>query len=428
MSSDAAWVEPYYHFDFDDEVEHEWRIIESPSYDNLISDHTGKNCFSPLKVLRLVSHQYNAICTPLLYQELDLDILHRHTYEDLKTILQLIASTYGKYVRSVRIHIGKGHITSYTDYQWSSITGIMAAILSKCTNATTVAIYYRDGKEGDFGKLGNEIVRLVEANQVVAFGLFSMTIMRRPYSGNGEQKLQDTDAPMRMLEQLLGSETACQALQRLDLVMENISPPLFNLISSECTSLQSLTVRRSLRNRDRVIFISGQVWAPNDNLTSLKLMSCTPTYPPHILLLVQHFEGLKELVWANCGYQEKVALLPQFDWSKQPAFQPLIRERPLENLVLEHALEWDLVILGTIPAETVTVASLDELRLVRSMRRCAQMFPGVKVLRVLPKDLENQETPSTGEPLPTLDLLCAERKVILRRDAEVMHRCYCGNE
>lgn len=371
----------------------------------------------------------------MLYRELNLDIIHRHTYEDLKTILQVIVSTYGKSIRSIRIHIGNGQNGFYID-QWSFIMGVMAVILSKCTNATEVAVYYKDGKEGDFGELGNQIIRMVEAKQVVAFGLFSTTIMRRSYGSSVDRSLRDTDAPMRMLEQLLHSQKACQALRRLDLVMEDISTILFDLVRSRCTSLQSLTVRRGLRRRLPGIFSSQHVWAPNDNLASLKFMACNSAYAPHIPLIVQHFKNLKELVWATCGHHHDVITpLPLAGWKKDPAFQPLIRRKPLDHLVLEHALEWEIGVLGVIPAETVTVANIDELRLVRSMRRRVEMFPGLKLLKVLPQNPENQEVdeygvtsasvPPIGEPLPTLDSLCAEMGIILKRDAKLMHPCSC---
>ena len=312
----------------------------------------------------------------------------------------------------------------------------MAVILSKCPNATTIAVYYRDGKEYNFGEFANQIVQMIASGQVVAFGLFSTDIMRRTQGSSIGRALRSTDAPMQMLNQLLRVPGACRSLRRLDLVMEDIDQDLFDLIRSRCTYLRSLTIRRGLRHRLPGIFSDQQLWAPNDNLTRLSLMSCNSAYAPHMPLLVQHFRGLKELIWATCGHHHDTILQSPVDgWSKDPAFQPLLRRKPLLCLIMEHIVTWEIDVLSVIPAEDVTVANLEERSLVNSMIRRVTMFPGMKILRVLPQTPVTQENeafrvvsqnlPAIGAMLPTLDSLCQDSGVTLIREARLLHPCTC---
>jgi len=95
--------------------------------------------------------------------------------------------------------------------------------------------------------------------------------------------------------------------------------------------------------------------------------------------------------------------------------------------------------MGVIPAETVIVAHPDELRLTRSMAHRVEMFPGMKTLRVLPRESDEEresrrvddsahslgDQVSDNKTLPTLDVLCEDLGVVLLRDAELLHPCDC---
>jgi hypothetical protein len=374
-----------------------------------------------------VSRQYNEICTPLLYQELNLDIIYLHTYSELQKILQDVVNPHGRNVRSIRIHLGKS-----VRGEWYTCTRILALLLSKCSNATTLAVYYKDGTEPPFGELSNQIVRMIESNQIVRFGLFSASIMKTLKGSSMMWSLRDIDAPMQMLEQILRSPRACQALQRLDLVMEDLSHDLFMLICSNLTSLRSLTIRRALRSRLPGIFdkIGQQLWSQNDHLTSLNLMGCNSAHAAQMSLLVKHFRNLQELVWATCGhYNDPIPSYPQAGWSKDPTSLHHLR-RPLKLLVLEHALEWEICVMSMIPAETLIVTHPDELRLTRSLERRVEMFPGMKTLRVLPKQSPNEsQSNAVSDTIlargAILESLCNDLGVVLSRDAELLHPCTC---
>jgi hypothetical protein len=126
----------------------------------------------------------------------------------LRTTEDLIrgGQSYGLNLRSVRGYLGAGRD------KWYTYIAILALLLSKCTDATTLAFYYKDEKELPFGELANQIVRMIGSNQIVQFGLFSSNAMKMPQGNSPYWVIQETAGLVQLLGQILRSQRAFQAL------------------------------------------------------------------------------------------------------------------------------------------------------------------------------------------------------------------------
>ena len=106
----------------------------------------------------------------------------------------------------------------------------MAYIIGQCVNTTAIALYYGDGKEPSFGSLGEKIVHKIASGKITEFGIYSMTILRAKGS-RMRWSLDDDSSPMMMMHSLLSSLDACRTLQRLDIVLEDLSVECFELLT-----------------------------------------------------------------------------------------------------------------------------------------------------------------------------------------------------
>jgi hypothetical protein len=376
-----------------------------------------------------VSSELNQLCIPFLYRDLDLDQLNRHTYYDFHGIITDTLPKYGQHVKSIRIHLGK-ELRNYIIDEWQFVIRAIARVVHDCPSATSIALYYTSGGTM-MDELASEIVRKIERGSVIQLGLYSTTIMESDRSQHIWDTLS-TKGPADLLRRLLGSRDACHNLRRLDLVMENLTADLFDLIRSEISNLHSLTIRRTLRQRLPGIGQGGK-WAINNNLTRLQLMGCVSAHAADMPRLVRHFTGLRELVWATCGHHDDIKPPPPLPgWNRHPESLPSVRA-PLRLLHLEHVVEWEIIAMSIIPAETVMVTNHDELLLTHSFCRGIEMFLGMKTLRVLPPhseelvrttlpDLRADRQAFRGASLGSI---CEERGVTLLRDAEILFPCSC---
>ncbi|KAG8761687.1 hypothetical protein FRC14_000071 [Serendipita sp. 396] len=433
MRSDAAWEWPYHRI-LRCVDQKKPMLLYVASSDQAVSKNAiliGPVC-SALKSLRLVSRSLNALCAPLISRELDAHWLDRASHSDFDDSMFENAITFRpEHVRSIRIHTsdsGDGQL-------WADQLQTMAILLSRCNNVHSIAIYY-DYRAASLGELWRQVMATMQAGNVTEFGLYSISIME----SNRAAPSRDYGYPSRMsssLLELFSSKEACKALQSLDLVMAGIAPKTWDAIQVNLPSLRSLTIRRALRS----LYLGGyepfqmHLWGLYRNMTRIQLIYCEPAHADLMVDLVRHFPALEELVWASCGSKrDSPPPLPPDGWSKMDDALCNLRP-PLRELHIQHALDWELGILGQIPAVEVIIDNFDEEETTRAFSRTKELYLGMRTLHVLPKDLINS-TPEEGQVEDqteeaiivlnqTLDAICAERQVTLLRDATVMFECIC---
>lgn len=375
------------------------------------------------------SSEFNRLCIPYLYRDLDLDHLYRHNYFDLQNIMSIIIKKHASYVRSIRIHIGNRQQHYLVD-EWQPIINAMALIVRECVHTTSIAVYYAKGL-AMFDALATEIVRMIGHAKVVQLGIYSVTIMKSEKS-SAMWDVASVKGPAGLLRTLFASPSACRSLQRLDIVIEHLSEEFIDLLRTQLPNLRSLTIRRTIRHRLPSLWKGGN-WTINENLTRLQLMGCNSAHAGDMPALVRHFRGLQEFIWATCGHNHDAeSPPPKRGWSRLPGALPSVRP-PLRLLHLEHIVEWEIHAMSVIPTETLIVTNHDEHLLAQALCRGAEMFLGLKALRVLPPydqgliltTLRDLTADRQVFQIPTLDSFCKEKSIDLRRDAKILFPCSC---
>ncbi|KAG8798785.1 hypothetical protein FRC17_007318, partial [Serendipita sp. 399] len=433
MRSDAAWERPYCRADTRIDQLRKSRLDNDPivvrlsiEEDSISPDAllTTSLC-STIRSLRLISRSFNALCAPLLYREMDVHWLSQASNSEL---VNSPITLQPEHVRSIRIHTSRG---GRDGAQWKDQISSMATVLAKCNNLRSIAIYY-DYEEGHLGQLWDQVLSIMKGGNVVDFGIYSIHIMESTRAAPS----RDYGFPYWMvghLVALLSSDAAVKNLQRLDLVMEGISPGIFDLLRISLPSLRSLTIRRAMRNLYFGSYEPFQMhlWGAYRNLTQAQFIYCEPAHAYLMIDFVRQFPTLEELMWASCGSRpDTLPPLPLDGWSKLD--EALCNNRqPLRKLYIQHALDWELWILGQIPVIELTIDDFDEQMVARAFARTKEMYLGMRTLHILPEDLTNppqqveglnEEQTDDGETStkPKLEDICAERQITLLRDASVM--------
>ncbi|PVF97176.1 hypothetical protein CPB86DRAFT_735387 [Serendipita vermifera] len=390
-----------------------------------------------LKSLRLVCGQFNTLCTPLLFRELSLPC----HYNKLQEILEAVIPHFGRHVHAIKAEVNRDSGPGYLR-NWKLISGIMAVIISRCTNLNTLAIRYRDGRV-QLGDLVDVILNHLNRGNLTSLGIYSVDVL-----GSVKPKPRwasmNPMGPVGLLSAIVDSPKASKTLKRLDLVLESLTPESYDKIRSGFPNLQSLTVRRAFtyslpRFWDHS---ESQKWTGFREITTLALVNCSNAHAAHMSHIVRHFKQLRELLWSKCGTSRDPLPPPlKRGWSEEP--DALHKHRsPLKTMQLEHALEWEIMAMGVIPAETVIIANTDEDGVVEALSHGVELFIGMKTLRVSPPRASTttsflQSTDSTFRSSVitgyesysglkrTLEQISEEGKFALRRDAEICSPCNC---
>ncbi|PVG03904.1 hypothetical protein CPB86DRAFT_821935 [Serendipita vermifera] len=361
-----------------------------------------------LRALRQVNRQFNELCTPLLYQELNF-LSGGITSQ---SVHYFVAANYGQHVRTLRI------LTNGIARQVPEES--ILKILGYCHNITSLGLYYNSISSPTSFKLSstlpNAIVRMIKEGSLESIGFYSCKVV--------QDNFMHKDVPFAgpLFDEIAQSESA-SLLKRLDIALPRVPATTRDLICSRFTSLQSLTVRKALRRLDGSIWSGGccKIWASYDNLTSLQLIGCTSVYPPDVPELVQHFTSLQHLLISACGDPSDVEPPPR------PQGWSLMRtgwwhhRRPLKSLHLEHMIHWEILAMGSIPVEELIAVSLFATHLGSSFNVDPEIYPHLRVLRA--ESLEtgfgsdiNREREK--EVAPALQQLCDKRGIELKRDGK----------
>ena len=179
-----------------------------------------------------------------------------------------------------------------------------------------------------------------------------------------------------------------RSLRRLDIVNGTIAEEVFDSVRSQFTTLESLTIRGSLRD-DGKIWDNDQKWNPNHNLTCLQLIDCSGVYSAHVPKFLRLFPSLKKLLISGCGnWGDDIPPARAEGWSRQP--DALHRQPPhLDEFHIEHMVTWEILAMGEISSRTVIATGLPEGDIYAPFKADPEIFPGLRHLKL---DLRNPRT------------------------------------
>ncbi|CAG8551899.1 12614_t:CDS:2, partial [Acaulospora colombiana] len=260
------------------------------SSDQSVQDGQLQRIPTPQQTVYRVNRQFNELCTPLLYQELNF-LSGGITSQ---SIHYFVAAKYGQHVRTLRI-LMNGIARQVPEES-------ILKILGYCHNISSLALYYNSiNSPTNFrlsSTLPDTIIRMIKEGNLDSIGFYSCKVV--------QDNLMYKEVPFAgpLFDEIAQSESA-SLLKRLDIALPRVPATTRDLICSRFTSLQSLTVRKALRRLDGSIWSGGccKIWASYDNLTSLQLIGCTSVYPPDVPELVQHFAALEHLLVSACGLE-----------------------------------------------------------------------------------------------------------------------------
>ena len=369
----------------------------------------------------------------------DQNLLYSWSRVDIETVDRCRIRPRWEHIQVLRVHVDEGRsLTIYGDGH----TELVAKIISTCLNLKTLGLYYSDW-HSNFHPINKVVVNLLEKCELNTFGIYGSVVLNDGTGNANATPCSGTiSGPTEVLHDIAASEKASRALKKLDIVTEWMGKPTYALLqSSPFPNLESLTVRHSFRhselwNEDPA---ERNKWSPSANLVCLRLINCQTAYSPDIPLMVRQFEHLQELMVSTCGYGEDFIPAPRTDdWSADRDALCQVR-KPLRIFALEHMMEWEILALGTIPTTTLVSTNVQREDLINALEFDPMLFPGLRVLHVLPDRLvfppgmiypeEEEEREEVQEYIKErkerLEAVCARRRVELRRDAVRMRPCYC---
>ena len=359
---------------------------------------------------------------PYLFKELNLlsglssiraRILHAH-----------IISRHARHIQVIRANIGdEGQYINGRDFVSVMEEGmeanplVVADIISRCKNLRSLGVYYT-AWHTDFEPLAKVVVELC-GKKLQYFGVYSRMVLDDHWSlgmtGNGMQ------GPMKLL-----SAISSTGLKALDVATEWMPREMYDVLqSSAFGQLERLNIRYSLRYRLLWSEDSSarNKWSPRTDLVSLQLIRCQAVYAPDIPIIVRIFTNLEELLVSMCGHQSDVVPpTRKRGWSGEDGALCRVR-RPLRIFIIEHMEAWEMLALGVIPVHVVICANVvrtNEMDIVEALKLDEELFPSMKVLRLLPE--KGEEEPSRQKELASF---CSKRRVELRWDAERYKPCLC---
>jgi hypothetical protein len=312
----------------------------------------------------------------------------------------------------------------------------VAYIIGECRNLTTLALYYRHaGVQTNF--IRRAVFSLLKNGRLTSLGVYSSNLLRD--IGGRDTLTGMVTSVVTLLEGIALYEPAQRSLRVLDVVADYIPTNTFDLIRSNFTSLTSLTLRRVVRAPwyvSRIWDVDQQSkWHSYPNLTRLQLSNIEPGHAAHIPPLVRHFAALKELKISACGTSDNFVRSSRTPgWSRFP--DALCNTRsPLTIFHVEHMDDWEIYELGVIPTVVLMVTTVKKGHLIGSFHKDIEIFPALRVLRLAPLpttgSVENADRVIDGNNVgakTSMQAICKERNVELRRDAVSHFTCLCNCE
>jgi hypothetical protein len=252
--------------------------------------------------------------------------------------------------------------------------------LSKCTNLTTLALYFRSSHcERRWIKLRDAVLTLMTRGKLTSLVFYNHEI----YDIDRRRYCEYNVHPI--LRAVADSEIARNRLKSLHLALYNILPPTEPLIRSSFPNLEILTVEKTFWGRPKFSQIDG--WKRLDSLTRLQIHHSS-IIAPDIPNLVALFPALRELLFSALLNEEVSGSNPDNFSGQYPVGWHLLpnalcnTHRPLEWIHIHHLYTHrQIEFIGVVPTKMLIVTEVEPEKLLDILKSDVHLFPGMKVLR-----------------------------------------------
>lgn len=333
--------------------------------------------YSDLRSLSQTNRFFSQLCTPLIHIELDIT-------SDRKTLkyASFRLSQYAEQIQYLRIIVT---VFERQDDDSKNYESTAIEALKRCTNATSLEIYYDElpptppGPLHPFAaSLNAEVVSLLSYGRVQSLAVCSIGARIWPlWSDLIDPALSD------LLDTLASRLDDFTSLRVLDINCKSLSRCVYDTLRTKGAALKVLGFQNSLGLSLGRLWDEDQKikWASNSSLTRLSFTNCQNVYAPHLAPLVNHLPSLKYLFVSACGDNSDLEPPPRIPgWSKRRDEQ--WQRAPLEMVWIEHMLTWEILAMGLIPTRSVVATSLVPRHLAESFIQDEEIFPGLVALQV----------------------------------------------
>ncbi|PVG03852.1 hypothetical protein CPB86DRAFT_821900 [Serendipita vermifera] len=232
-----------------------------PSFKQIYEDRYHER-YKALLPLRLVNRGFYDICTPYVFQELNL-------FNPFDTSIEDIVKMYGVHVRILRISMDK-----YGPFPMGSFKKVEETleIIRRCPGIQTLALYYAPHID-PFLKLIEPFLLTSEFTNLDTIGIY-FPLTARHWSGSLEGGLK------KQIARLASSERA-HVLKQLDVALPFLSGNELEVIRTKFTSLEWLTIHGNLSEQFAALESSNIPllnWSQYGQLTTLRLIGISAEY------------------------------------------------------------------------------------------------------------------------------------------------------
>jgi hypothetical protein len=263
------------------------------------------------------------------------------------------------------------------------------------------------------------VIRLLHDHSLHSLGLYATNIIDNYWWDNS---IPDETGPLRLLSQIMENPTACKALKKLDIAINNIPQEIYYLIRRNLQSLTSLTVHHAFRQYLPRFWHGDdqREWNLSHRLTHLFFKKCANAYAPHIPHLVRHVPSLRHLMVSMCGYFDDTPVHGKVnrDWRSSPNALWKVRQ-PLDTLQIEHMDDWEIGSMGEIPVKNLILANTNGGHFMAIFAEHSDYFPKLEAISIEPLGLRDDVSSQfTDQELELLTEICQKRSLSIARNAQ----------
>ncbi|KAG8761668.1 hypothetical protein FRC14_000052 [Serendipita sp. 396] len=282
--------------------------------------------------------------------------------------------------------------------------GQILTLLAACTNLNTFVVLYdynlhipRDRPSDEtIVPVSRKAISLLKSGQLKTLAV----AIHVGYYGNPDQ----TAGPTTLLTEILGKDLSLGNQQTIHMALHFSAMPKLSLD-------QELTFRSGRNALTETI----HPFSPSPNLVSLHLRNCRDVCAQYLPDLILCLPKLQYLYVSSVGGSRLERQTPgrSLGWSEHRDAVWRKRE-PLKGFHVEDATEWQIWLMGTIPACVVTITGIRREAFNKPFLRDSEIFPCMRVLRCEP----TYDIPIRYWDYPwTLKEVIDQRQVVLKADA-----------
>lgn len=333
--------------------------------------------------LRQTCKAMNNICAPMLFHSINL------IERDPESFLS-VPIRYADHIRELRVLVdpfvlsraqidAKEEVFDQTEKYQAEVVELIKA----SRNLSSIGLYFRSAGTSMEG-IVDSIVHNMHLGRIQLLGVYSLLVLHRDIGDWAWNSIQERSS-CELFDALIRNPKATKSLKALDIATTTIHPTAYDTLRAHFPSLESFTIRRSLRSH------LGRIWDPNEqskwhpkqNLTRLHIIDCLAAYAPHIPELVRHFKALKYLLVSTCGSWEDEYPPPRpTGWRMKP--DALYDSRRLDVAHVEHMAFWEILALGIIPTRKLILSNIQRGDFIGAVQADSDIFPHLETLSLVP--------------------------------------------